>query len=100
MVTRSILPADEIYHDPGRVIFQIVSQFCLSANDKPRQGQHRQVDQVDKERADDRHDDKGSGNGPWRRVNACMLAIAVAVAAIAKAAEGSRNDRALIVAPD
>ena len=63
------------------------SQLRLSANDKPRpqiEGQHRQVDQVDKERADDRHDDKGLGDGPWRRVNACVLAIAVAVAPIAK----------------
>jgi hypothetical protein len=63
------------------------SQLRLSANDKPRPqvgGQHRQVDQVDKERADDRHDDKACGGGPWRRVNACMLATTVAVAPIAK----------------
>jgi hypothetical protein len=41
---------------------------------------HCQVDQVDKGRADDRHDNKGWGDAWWGQVNACILAIAVAVA--------------------
>jgi hypothetical protein len=40
---------------------------------------HRKVDQIDKERATIGTMTKAWGDGPWRRVNACMLAIAVAV---------------------
>src|SRR5271168_2005678 len=76
---------------------------ALSANDEPRpqiEGQHRQVDQVDKERADDRHDDKGLGRRAVATGQRLNVGDRRRGGTHRKAAEGSRNDRALIVAPD